>query len=259
MSPAADALTAARFGGRRIPALPEGSRPESPEHAYRLQDEVTAAWRERLGGEFAGYKIACTNAIAQKHLGTDGPFRGRLFGATVHESPASIEAAPFFMRVIEPEFGFRMGRGLPPRATPYSREEVTEAAATVMPAAEIVDSRYEEWTSIGLVSLIADNACHGAWVKGPETSDWRGLDLASWPVRLFCNGKEVASGTGAAVLGHPLNALTWLANKLADSGSGLAAGDLVTTGVCTDIWYANAGDSLLVDFGALGAVDLRFR
>lgn len=257
MSANANALTAARFDKNRIPSLPEP--PVDVRSAYLEQAGVVRTWLGRLGGEFAGYKVACTNAIAQKHLGTDGPFFGRLFAATVWDSPVTVDASPFFMRVIEPEFGFQMAADLPPRAEPYAREEVADAVGLLLPAIEIVDSRYEEWTTAGLRALIVDNACHGGWVRGPKTADWRTLDLAAHPVRLFLNGKEVASGTGAAVLGHPLNALTWLANRLTEFGSGLRAGDYVSTGVCTDICFADPGDRLLADYGTLGQIDLSFR
>ena len=253
MHEAARLLTEARFDRRRIPGIPP---PADTRDAYRQQEAVVNAWLARLGGHLAGYKVACTNAIAQRHLGTEGPFFGRLFSATVYRSPAQLDPRPFFMRVLEPEFGFRMGADLPARDKAYTRDEVAAAVECVMPAIEVVDSRYDDWTKAGVHQLIVDNACHGAWVKGPET---RGFgDLASHPVRLVINGREVASGTGAAVLGHPLNALTWLANRLSEYGSGLRLGDEVTTGVCTDIAYGEPGDHIVADFATLGSVDLRF-
>lgn len=252
----ASVLTIARFEKSRIPALPEP--PAGVPEAYQQQAAVVDSWLARLGGTLAGYKIACTNAIAQQYLGTDGPFYGRLFSATVYDSPAVLDPSPFFMRVIEPEFGFTMAADLPPRATPYSRDEVSAAVGALVPAIEIVDSRYEDWTKAGVKALIVDNACHGAWVKGRAVSDWRGIDLATAPVRLLLNGAEMASGTGAAVLGHPLNALTWLANRLNEHGRGLRAGDSISTGVCTDICFAQPGDSIVVAYEGLGEVRVSF-
>jgi len=251
-------LTHARFERERIPGIPAELAPADVAAAYRMQGEVVDAWRVRLDSELAGYKIACTNAIAQKHLGTDSPFYGRLFEKTVWRSPARIDPDPYFMRVLEPEFGFRMAAGLPAREEPYSREEVEAAVGAVMPAIELVDSRYTEWTTVGLRSLIVDNACHAGWVHGPVTEDWRGIDLAGHHVSLSINGALKSTGTGAAVLGHPLIALTWLANRLREGGSGLGAGDRITTGVCTDIAYGFPGDQVVADFGVLGAVEIRF-
>jgi 2-keto-4-pentenoate hydratase len=77
-------------------------------------------------------------------------------------------------------------------------------------------------------------------------------------VRLRVNGQTVETGSGAAVLGHPLEALAWLANELGTWGRTLRAGDRVTTGVCTNIYSADADDHVEADFGSLGRVSLTF-
>ena len=133
----------------------------------------------------------------------------------------------------------------------------------VLPGIEIVDSRFDDWTTIGAPSLIADNACHAAWVKGRLTTDWRGLDLAAQPVQLAVHGPDKISklhreGCGRAVLGHPLNALAWLANRLSAQGRSLRAGQYVTTGVTMEVYMGEAGDSIHADFGPLGVIDLAF-
>jgi 2-keto-4-pentenoate hydratase len=135
------------------------------------------------------------------------------------------------MRVVEAEFAFQMGRDLPPGGARFSREEIIPAIEGVIPAIEIVDSRFESWTTIGAPSLIADNACNAAWVRGALRKNWHDLDLATQPVRVIVNGQVVREGSGSAVLGHPLNALEWLANSLALRGIGLRAGQCITTGV----------------------------
>jgi 2-keto-4-pentenoate hydratase len=109
---------------------------------------------------------------------------------------------------------------------------------------------------VGAPSLIADNAVHGAWVKGALVTNWRELDLAAQAVELRVNGKVVERGSGRAVLGHPLNALEWLVHRLHERGIGLNAGEYVTTGVTTDIYDAQPGDHLSADFGRVGAVEL---
>jgi 2-keto-4-pentenoate hydratase len=110
---------------------------------------------------------------------------------------------------------------------------------------------------MGAPALIADTACHGAWIHGPLVTDWRGMDLAAQKVQLIINGQLKDEGSGAAVLGHPLNALTWLANALNARELGLKAGDRITTGVTTDIYLAGAGDLVEADFGPVGRVTLR--
>src|SRR5690606_6700324 len=121
-------------------------------------------------------------------------FAGRIFGSLAFESPATLRGSQFHMRGMEGEFAFRLGSDLPPRAQPYSREEVAAAVAAVHPTIEIVNTRYDDWLKVGAPSLVADNGAHGAFVLGPGTSDWRGLDLPNHPVTMSVDGKEVGAG-----------------------------------------------------------------
>ena len=249
-------LSLARFARRRIAGIPEDLKPTDTPGAYALQRGLTEHWEKALGGAgFAGYKIACTSEIPQRQLGISEPFYGTLLNSTVHQSPVQLDPSQFYMRVIEPEFGFLMAHDLGPGE--YSHAEVAQAIAGVAPAIEIVDSRYENWERVGAHSLIIDNACHGAWVKGALTAHFE--NLAEHQVRLSVNGSEVSSGKGSAVLGHPFNSLAWLANALPRYGLALRKGDWVTTGVVTGLFYANAGDHIVADFGSLGTVEIAFQ
>jgi 2-keto-4-pentenoate hydratase len=251
-------LFAARTNHVRLAALPERVRPQTPDQAYACQEPLVGKLIEHYGGHGIGYKIACTNVTAQRQLNVDGPFYGRMMSAFCFDSPARIEAGQFFMRVVEAEYGFLMARSLPPHSGSYSVDETAAAVEGVVPGIEIVDSRFDDWTTIGAPSLIADNACHAAWVKGALTTNWRGLDLAGQPVRLTVNGNLHREGSGRAVLGHPLNALAWLANQLSSQGRGLEAGQYITTGVTMEVYMGQRGDRILADFGPLGTVGLVF-
>jgi len=233
-------------------------RPKNPEEAYRCQEGLIPRLVEHYGGSVIGYKIACTNVTAQRQLSVDGPFYGQLLSAFSSASPGRLKASDFFMRVIEAEFAYQMGRDLPPVAKPRERDEVAAAVEGVLPGIEIVDSRFDDWTTIGALSLTADNACNAAWVRGALRKDWRSFDLAAQAVRLLVNGQVLREGTGANVLGHPLNALTWLANILSSRGLGLKAGQYVTTGVTTVVYMAERGDEILAEFGPVGSVQLSF-
>jgi 2-keto-4-pentenoate hydratase len=241
-----------------LPELPAAVRPATPEAAYRCQDQVIQDLLALYGGEVAGYKIACTNVTAQRQLHVDGPFYGRLLSSFCYDSPARVDPSQFFMRVIEAEFGFRFARDLPPISTPRSRDQIAAALEGVLPGIEIVDSRYESWTTIGAPSLIADNACHAAWVRGPVLQNWQAIDLAAQTVQVVVNGSVIRRGSGSAVLGHPLNALQWLVNALASHGLGLKAGQYVTTGVTSQIYMAEPGDRITADFGPVGTAELVF-
>ena len=213
---------------------------------------------EHYGGTIVGYKVACTNRLAQELLNQDGPFCGSLMSAVCFDSPAQLPASNYSVRVMEAEFAFRMGRDLPAGSEPLSLEVIADAIETAIPSIEIVDSRYASWTTVGAPSLIADSACNAGWVKGPEVSNWRGVDLAAQAVRLVVNGEVLHRGSGAAVLGHPLNAIRWLVDNLHARGLGLKKGHWVTTGVTTDVYLAEAGDHVVADFGPIGAAEVRF-
>jgi 2-keto-4-pentenoate hydratase len=224
------------------------------DEGYRIQDEVT----RRLGEPIVGWKIGCTAKDQQAFLKVDGPFAGRIFGYLAFDSPATLRGGQFHMRGIEGEFAFRLGRDLPPREKEYSREEVADAVAAVHPTIEIVNTRYDDWLKVGAPSLVADNGAHGAFVLGPATTDWRGLDLPNHRVSMTIDGKEVSSGTGSAVLGDPLNALVWLANDRARRGDGLKAGQVVTTGTCCGLNKVGPVAHAVADHGSLGKVEVRF-
>jgi 2-keto-4-pentenoate hydratase len=242
----------------RLAHLPPGIAPASTEQAYSSQERYVERLINHFGGHTIGYKIACTNELAQRLLRVPEPFHGRLLSSFFQPSPARFRAGDFFMRVIEAEFGFRFARDLQVGARPATRDEIVDALEGVLPSIEIVDSRYSAWTDMDAPALIADNAAHGAWVAGALVRDWQHIDLAAQAVELRANGKTVETGSGAAVLGHPLNALTWLAGRLHARGVAPRAGEYVTTGVTTDIFMAHAGDEVVADFGPLGSVAVRF-
>ena len=223
-----------------------------------MQDALVDRLLAHYGGSVIGYKVACTNITAQRQLHVDAPFGGRLLSAFLFDSPARVESGPFFMRVVEAEFAFEMARDLPPTAAPRSRQDIAAAVKGVIPGIEIVDSRFDDWLTIGAPSLIADNACNAAWVKGRLLADWQDIDLAAQAVRVTVNGKLLREGRGSNVLGHPLHALEWLVNSLSTRGLGLKAGQYITTGVTTEVYMAEQGDRITADFGPVGSVDLTF-
>ncbi len=252
----ADVLYRLRRTVTTIDALPEESRPEDLTAGYGIQHELVDRLEAQYGGSGIGYKIACTNVYAQQLLNTDAPVFGRLSSCFTRPSPASIDGRDFAMLGIEPEFAFRISRDVPIQGAPYSAETITDFVAGVIPAIELVGHRFSDWSVFDAPTLVADNAVHQAWIRGREVNNWRHLDLSEHAVDLFVNGDVALSGSGANVLGNPLSALAWLANELPRWDRSLKAGDLVTTGTCTDVYTANIGDRIRADFGELGSVDL---
>lgn len=250
---AAALLLEARRAHTPLDALPEACRPRDLLEGYAIQETLVALDGRPVGG----WKIGCTSDYAQKLLGVDQPFPGRVFAETILSSPAVVSAKDFIAIGLEPEFAFRLWRDLPPRATAYSRLEVESAVSSLHPAFEIVETRYRAWAGVGGPSLVADNGANGALIAGDGVRDWRRFDLAAHKLALSINGQTVAEGTGAAALGHPLEALAWLANDMRLHGPGLKAGEIVTTGTCGGIHFLKARDEAVADYGALGEVSLR--
>ncbi len=259
---AADLLLQARLEHQAMAALPDACRPRDEAEAYQVQDRfvdrLLADHGATNGGGIIGYKAGCTNITAQRQLGLSSPFAGPLLAALARTSPTEIPAEAGFMRMIEAEVGFRLGRDLPTTSTPYDAASVRPALATVFGAIEVVDSRYEDWTTAGAPQLIADNVCMGFWVYGAESANLDSLDLADHGVQVRRNGVEAEKGNSANVLGNPLNSAAWLANHLCTRGTSLKAGQLITTGTMIAVNNAQKGDVVEADFGTLGVVTVSF-
>jgi 2-keto-4-pentenoate hydratase len=252
---ASDHLWQAWQAGRVMASLPGDMRPSTRSEGYAIQARLEA----RTSQPLFGWKIAATSAAGQTHINVKGPMAGRILAERVVANGATVSLANNRMRVAEPEFAFRMGRTLAPRATPYGVEEVMAAVASLHPAIEVPDSRFEDFTAVGEAQLIADDACAHLFMLGDAApDDWRNLDLAIYPVACSVAGKLDCEGSGANVLGDPRIALAWIANELSALGIGLKAGEVVTTGTCVKPLEVGPGDAASADYGRLGRVSLSF-
>jgi 2-keto-4-pentenoate hydratase len=238
--------------------LPEALTPRDLTEAYQAQDRLVEKLLAKLGGRPIGYKIAATNLSAQRDMDVNAPFFGRLLSATSKRSPAELPAAPFTLRLIEPEFGFEMGEDVPAAVSPYTAETIRPFIGSAFGSIEVVDHRFHDWKAVGAPTLIADNAIHGAWIEGAHCPDWRAFNLSQHSTALEVNGASTYRGSGANVLGNPLNVVAWLANELGRLGRQLRRGDKITTGTTTEVYPAKGGDHIVADFGQLGRVELRF-
>ena len=206
-----------------------------------------------------GWKIAATSEAGQKHINVDGPMAGRILAETVIADGGTASMAGNDMRVAEPEFAFRMRIDLPPRAEPYTVQQVLDAVDTLHPAIEIPDSRFADFVSAGAAQIIADNACAHLFVLGPATTaDWRARDLVEERPVITMRGQQF-TGHGKNVLGDPRVALAWLANELRQLGVTLKAGEIVTTGTCHPPLPIQSGDFCAMDFRVLGKVSVGFK
>lgn len=253
LAPAVELLADVWRMGQTLPGLPESCRPKNLAEAYKVQALLEA----ELGFERAGWKIGCTSATARAILKSDGPFAGRVFLARCHASGVAIAAEQHRMRGLEAEFAFALGKDLKPRKRPYTRAEILAAVEYLHPAIEIVDSRYTDMMKVSLPELVADMGANGALIVGEPAKNWRRKDLAKVAVTMEANGKVVGKGTGADVLGNPLDALAWLANN-PPVPEGLKAGEVVTTGTATGLYRAGPDDDALATFEGIGKVEVSF-
>lgn len=251
---AAELLTRHWTAGTRLREIPEAIRPRTRDEGYAIQ----AQWMRRTAKPLFGWKIAATSTAGQRHINVDGPIAGRLLAETVLADGATLPLGTNLMRVVEVELAFRFGSTLPPRPTPYSVDEVMAAVATLHPALEIPDSRYEDFCVVGAPQLIADNACAHRFILGAATTrSWRNLDLAAVPVTGNVTGKSTHEGSSANALGDPRIALTWLVNELRGLGLPMQAGEAVTTGTCLTPIPVVPGDEVRARCGDLGELSVR--
>ncbi len=252
---AADLLMHHWEAGTRLDQLPEKLRPRTRDEGYAIQ----AQWLNRASAPLFGWKIAATSAAGQRHINVDGPLAGRLLAQAVIEDGATMSLQSRLMRVVEVELAFRFGAGLAPRARAYSVDEVMAAVATLHPAIELPDSRYEDFCAVGAPQLIADNACAHRFILGPAvTRPWRDIDLAAHAVSAQVVGKSRHEGKGANVLGDPRIALAWLVNETSGQGLTIRAGEVVTTGTCVTPIPVVPGDEVRASYGEFGQLSVRF-
>lgn len=248
---------AARRRRHRLAALPDRCRPASPEDAYILQ----AALNERLArqlGPVCGRKIGCTTPVMQRYLGIAHPCAGALYANRTHREAATVLCDDHWRPGVECEIAVRLGRALPAAAAPFDRDTVAAAVESCMAAIEIVDDRYEDYRALDTPTLIADDFFGAGAVLGAPVEAWRALDLAALSGTMTIDGAEAGAGTSADVMGHPFEALTWLANHAAAIGSPLRAGDVVLTGSIVETRWVEPGSVVRVSIEGLGEAAVTF-
>ncbi len=233
---------AARIAGTLIERPPAEIEPGDERQAYRVQAALHR-WFEAHGhGPLAGYKIGCTTAVQQAHVGIARPCGGGMLAAHVFAGEARLRHADYRRPGIECEIAVRMAAEVPAHGAPYDRESIAPFVGEAMAAAEIVDDRYRDYPSWPPPPLIADDFFNAGCVLGaPVAAD--SVDLSAMRGTTYVNGVEAGTGTGADVMGHPHAALAWLANVLAETEQQLMAGHVVLTGsVVQTQWPGPATD-----------------
>jgi 2-keto-4-pentenoate hydratase len=258
MTPAAKHLFEAHERRERFAPLPPELAPRAESEAYAIQDAFVAMRAQKLGA-VVGYKIALTSAEMRRFVGVEWPMAGMMLESTLHRSPARVRAADYVRLIIEFEVAVAIADDLPAADKPFSRERVAMSVGAVMPALELADDRNADYQQLAKhpLELIADNCWNEGAVLGTPVEDWKGIDLAAVRGVATINGNKVGKGRGADAMGHPFDAVAWLADHLASIGRGLLRGDVVITGSIITTKNATAGDFVLFDIEELGTVELR--
>ncbi len=237
-----------------IDILPEALIPATLDEAYKVREAYEAIEAPRRG-QVVGYKIGLTTPIMQQLCGVDEPCYGAMFSSEIRHSPAEIRVSDYCRVGIETEVAMRLGADLPEGG---GHARVREAVESCMAAVEVLEDLKHDYKRLTARSMVAGNVWNAGCVLGPPVGEWRELDLATVTYRLTINGKEIGNGRGADVMGNPLNALSWLADKLAADGRPLRRGMVVMTGSTVPIQFPAPGDHAVVEVSALGRAEIRF-
>ena len=210
--------------------------------------------RMAAGAKMVGKKVGATNPVMQRKFNLKEPVMGYLLSDIICEPSVPIRRTTQIDPFIECEILFVMEQRL---AGPGVRPiDVLRCARGVMPSIEVPDVRFSGSRTI--VDAMCDNVFNGYLVTGEIMSDVRGIDFADIPVKLYRNNNQVSQGNSANALGNPLRVVAWLANKLAEYGECLEAGDIVITGSLNPAVYIKSGDHFEADFGPLGKIQADF-
>jgi len=225
------------------------------EDAYRIQLRMIDQRLAESGERVIGKKIGVTSQVVMDMLKVDQPDFGHLTSGMVYGDGAAIPADTLIAPKAEGEIAFVLKHDL--TGPGVTNADVLRATEYVVPCFEIVDSRIRDW-KIKIQDTVADNASSGAFVLGDAVADPRKIDLSVVGMTLEKNGEVVATGAGAAALGHPVNAVAWLANTLGGLGMGLKAGEVILSGSLAAMVSVQAGDNLRMTLGGVGSAGVRF-
>ena len=241
----------------RFAPLPPGLAPRSAKDAYAIQDAFVALRAAKLG-PLAGYKIALSSPEMRRFVGVDTPQAGVILRSQVRRTPARVDAADYVRLIVEFEVGVEIGEDLPVADAPFARERIMQAVGAVMPAIEIADDRDADYSQLSShpYELIADNSWNEGAVLGEPVREWQSLDLGQILGVAAINGRRVGQGHGEAALGHPFEAVAWVANHLASLGRSLLRGEIVITGSLITSKPVKSGDRVEFSLAGLGKVEL---
>jgi 2-keto-4-pentenoate hydratase len=243
---AADILLNARRTSTPIDDLPAELQPATLEEAYAVQDILAEAY-----GPIGGWKVGAPTPEAT-------PIFAPMPLAWIATSGSTLAGATWRYRGLEAEIAFLIAEDLPPRAAPYTMEEVIAAIASCHPAIEVLESGLTDPAAAARMSMLADLQMHGGFIYGPAIDGWQSLDFTAESVSLAVDGVVRVERTGSNTSGNLIRLLPFLANEGAARTGGLKRGDWITTGSWTGNVQAVGHSDVAVHFSTAGSVGLRF-
>lgn len=249
-SPIAHAFVGARRAGRALDGYP-GSRPESLEAAYAIQDDAIAAWPDRI----AGWKLGRINAPHDARYGA-GRLAGPIFSRniwTVGHTPTRFGVIEGGFAAVEAEYVLELGDTAADRGD-WTVETVKPLVSRIFIGVEIAGSPFAGINDHGPAVTASDFGNNAGLILGDAVENWRER-LSDLTCAMTINGVTVGQGGAKSIPGGPLDSLAFLLNLLHRRGRRLESGQLISTGAATGVHDILAGQSATADFGSDGRID----
>ena len=234
-------------------AIPGDIAPRDENEAYQIQEAFQKLVIPERGA-VVGYKIALTSAVMQNMVGFDHPCSGAIFASGVHNTPFTVNSSEYVRLGAECEIAVQLNADLPATNAPYDRQSVARAVDAVMPAFELIEDRGADYKNLFFLGVMADNAWNAGVELGEPIIEWQDIDLESLSGEMVINGEPAGEGKGGDALGHPLEALAWLANSLAERSLSLKRDMIVMTGSIVSTKFLKSGDEVSFEIDTLGEV-----
>ena len=250
----AERVEQAQLHATAIPKLTDEFPAMTVADGYAVQAALRRRWQAR-GNRLVGWKVGLTSKAKMQQMGVHEPSIGFLTHDMARPESSEINMSELVHPRVECEVAFVTKKAL--SGPDCTKEQVLAATDFVVPAVEIIDSRYAGF-KFDLPSVIADNGSSARYVAGGRARYVHELDLRTLGAVLEKNGEIVAIGASAAVLGHPAEAIAMLVNILATQDEVLPAGSFVMSGGITEAIAVKPGDHIVARFQELGSVGMRF-
>ncbi|MEQ9499878.1 MAG: 4-oxalocrotonate decarboxylase [Deltaproteobacteria bacterium] len=251
----ASTVYAAQRDGEAIPMLTHEYPNLDVEVGYRVQDAVRRLYLED-GHRQVGWKAGLTSKAKMRQMNVAEPTVGFLTDRMSVPEGTVIDTSALVHPRVECEVAFVLKASLPKEGCTV--DDVLAATAYVVPAIEVIDSRYENF-KFDLASVIADNSSSSRFVVGANGVRLETIDRTTLGVALVKNGELLTTGASAAVLGDPAAAVALVATLAGKMGQTLEAGMTVLSGGITAAFAVSPGDHVSARFQSLGVVDVSFR